>query len=225
MIENWSSKKSFFLLYTLIVAPVVILFILTSQDVLRLLFGLPWFLWPFIIHLVVFFIVVATPRGRAGLAGLEIPEKYSPKHLLLLLWLTGQAFLLGIVLHNGFYALFYRFFTSGGGDEAVFFVIAIIIVPAGFILGTIGRVWGWVVAGPAREMKARGIELPAGWPYFAPFGSYGWLWRFGRGIVALTGRRVRAGWVFAAVLLLGVIGFVIVWDIARRRLAPAKSIA
>ena len=158
-----------------------------------------------------------------------MPKKYSLKHFLLLLWLTGQAFLLGVALHNAVYALF--IFCFGWGfwetfivsDEPVFFIIALCLVPAGFIVGAIGRIWEWAVAQPIEEMKAKGIQLPGDWRYFAPIGSYIWLWKFGKGIEAITEGRMGARRVFAAVFFLGVIGFVIIQAIIQRRLAGAKA--
>ena len=200
-----------------------------NLDVLRLLYGLPFFLLPFIIIFATFFVVVAIPRARIALARLEVPEKYSPKHFLLLLWLTGQAFLLGVVLHNGFYGLG---MIAGHitplsylleGLHVAFFIIAIPIAPAGIVVGAIGKVWEWTVTQPIEMMKAKGIQLPTTWPYFAPIGSYVWLWKFGKGIEAITDRRIRAAGVFAAVFFLGIIGFVIIRAIIQRRLARAAA--
>jgi hypothetical protein len=65
-------------------------------------------------------------------------------------------------------------------------------------------------------MKVKGIQLPATWGYFAPFASYGWLWKFSKGIEAITERRIRAAGVFASVFFLGIIGFVIIrWRLAK----------
>lgn len=43
------------------------------------------------------------------------------------------AWLLAVILHNVTYAIFYDFFISTGGDEPVFFIIAVIIIPVYFI--------------------------------------------------------------------------------------------
>ncbi len=148
---------------------------------------------------------------------------------MLLLWLTAQAFLLGIILHNGIYALGIACFGWGFWetfvvtDEPVFFVIALLVVPAGVVAGTIGRVWEWCVVQPINVMKTKGIQLPNTWPYFAPIGSYVWLWKFGKGIEAITDRRIRAGGVFCLVFFLGIIGFVITRAIIQRRLARVAA--
>ncbi|MFC1938739.1 hypothetical protein ACFLWM_01100 [Chloroflexota bacterium] len=232
MSKNLSPKQSFLLLYLSTIAFVVTVYLLSMLALMRGVREVPdslwlqflWFLWPFgipVIIIAIFFVVVAIPRARIVLAKLEIPEKYSPKHFLLLLWLTVQAFLLGVMLHNAIYALGILVFGAdfwAAGDEPVFFTIALVVVPAGFIAGAVGRLWQWAVVKPIDEMRARGIQLPTTWPYFAPIGSYVWLWKFSRGIEAITERRIRAGGVFASVFFLGVIGFVIIRRVIRRSL-------
>ena len=175
MPKKLSPKQLFLLLYLSTVAIISIPFALSMQGVFRFFYGLPLFLLPFPIIIAIFFVVVAIPRARIALAKLEIPEKYSPKHFLLLLWLTAQAFLLGIMLHNGIYALGIACFGRGfwgQGDEPVFFIIALIVVPAGIVAGAIGRVWEWCVVKPIEEMKAKGVQLASDWRYFAPFSTY-----------------------------------------------------
>ena len=227
MPKKLSSKQFFLLLYLLTGAGILIPFLLPARDGLREFYGLPLFLLPFIIIIATFFVVVAIPRTRIALAGLEVPGKYSPKHYLLLLWLTAQAFGIGIILHNAIYAVFIYCFGWGFwdrfGDEPVFFIIALIVVPAGFVIGTVGRMWEWAVVKPVEEMKVKGIQLPTTWRYFAPIGSYAWLWNFGKGIEAITEGRIRAAGVFAAVFFLGIVGFIIVQYIIQRRLARARA--
>lgn len=227
MPKKLSSKQFFLLLYLLTGAGILTPFLLMNLDVLRLFYGLPWFVWPFLIIIATFLVIVAIPRGRNALAKLKIPKKYSPKHFLLLLWLSAQAFLLGIALHGAVYALFILCFGWGFwdrfGDEPVFFIIALLVVPAGIVVGAVGRIWEWCVVKPIEEMKAKGVQLPTTWRYFAPFGSYVWLWKFGKGIEAITDRRIRAAGVFAAVFFLGIIGFVIIKSIIQRRLARAAA--
>ena len=224
MPKKLSPKQFFLLLYLLTVAFGVTAALFSMLAMLRGVRELPdglwswflWYLWPFGIPLIIiaiFFVVVAIPRARIALSRLEIPEKYSPKHFLLLLWLTAQAFLLGIMLHNGIYALGIACLGQGfwgQGDEPVFFIIALFVVPAGVFVGAIGRVWEWCVVKPIEEMKAKGVQLPSDWRYFAPIGSYIWLWKFSKGIEAITDRRIRAAEVFASVFFLGIIGFFII---------------
>jgi len=229
MPKKLSPKQSFLLLYILTIALIVIPFLLSMDDGIRLFYGLPWFLLPFPIIMATFFVVVAIPRARIALARLEIPEKYSPKHFLLLLWLTAGAFIVGVVLHNGFYGLGMiagHIIPLGyllEGLHVAFFIIAIPIAPAGIVVGAIGKVWEWTVTQPIEMMKAKGIQLPTTWPYFAPFRCYAWLWKFGKGIEAITDRRIRAAGVFASVFFLGIIGFVIIQAITQRRLSRVAA--
>jgi len=78
-----------------------------------------------------------------------MPTKYTRRHILLAVFLSLQACALGILLHNGLYALFFHVVCKAlygyvcPGDEAVFFIIALIIVPTGFVMGMIGRMWQW----------------------------------------------------------------------------------
>ena len=227
ILRRLSSKQSFLLLYLLSIAAVVIPFLLMTHDALRLFYGVPFFILPFIIIIATFFVIVAIPRARIALRRLEIPGKYSPKHFLQLLWLSAQAFFLAFMLHNGIYALFIFFFGWGFwdryGDEPVFFCIALIVVPAGVVAGAVGRMWEWAVVKPIEQMKDKGVQLPSDWRYFAPLGCYGWLWRFSKGIEAITEGRMGAKRVFAAVFLLGVVGFVIVQYIIQRRLVRVAA--
>ena len=218
------SPKQFFLLLYLLSAGSIAAGLLLPPTTPKLFYGVPFFILPFIIIIATFFVIAAIPRTRMALGRLEIPQKYSPKHFLLLLWLTAQAFLLGVVLHNAVYALGILCFGRGfWEDEPVFFIIALIVVPAGFVIGTVGRMWEWAVVKPVEEMKVKGIQLPTTWRYFAPIGSYAWLWNFGKGIEAITERRIRAAGVFAAVFFLGIVGFFLVQYIIQRRLARARA--
>ena len=240
MPKKLSPKQIFLLLYISTIAFGVSVFLYSMLAMMGGVREVPdslwdwflWYLWPFGIPLIliaIFFVVVAIPRARIALSRLVIPEKYSPKHFLLLLWLTAQAFLLGVVLHNGFYGLG---MIAGHitplsylleGLHVAFFIIAIPIAPAGIVVGAIGKVWEWTVTQPIEMMKAKGVQLPTTWHYFAPIGSYIWLWKFSKGIEAITERRIRAAGVFAAVFFLGVIGFVIIRAIIQRRLARAAA--
>jgi hypothetical protein len=236
MSKKLSPKQFFLLLYLLTVAFGVTVYRLSNLAMMGgklhnegLFYSLLRFLWPFgvpLIIIAIFFVVVAMPRARIALSRLEIPEKYSPKHFLLLLWLTAQAFLLGIALHGAIYALGIACFGWGfwgQGDEPVFFCIALFVVPAGVVAGAIGRVWEWAVVKPIEEMKAKSIQLPNDWRYFAPFSTYAWLWKFSKGIEAITDRRIRAAGVFAAVFFLGVVGFVIIRAALQSRLSRVAA--
>jgi hypothetical protein len=219
--------RHFLALYFATIASFVIPNVLANEEVIPFSHGLPWEVWTFLIIIAVFFIVIAIPHRREVLDSIETPAKYSPKHFLILLWLTAQAFLIGVILHNVFYAL--GIITSHITPlshfmevlEVVFFIIAIPLVPIGAVAGAVGRVWEWAVVKSIDEMKARGIQLPNSWRYFAPIGSYVWLWRFGKGIEAITDKRIRAVGVFASVFFLGIIGFFIIRYAIHRRLEKA----
>jgi hypothetical protein len=226
MSKKLSPKQFFLLLYLLTGVGILIPFLLMNLDVVRLFYGLPFFLLPFPIIIATFLVIVAIPRARTALSRIEIPRKYSPKHFLLLLWLSGQAFLLDVGMHGAVYALGIACFGWGfwgQGDEPVFFILATIVVPASLVAGAFGRLWDWCVTQPVEQMKAKGIQLPTTWGYFAPFASYGWLWKFGKGIEAITERRIRAAGVFAAVFFLGFLGLVIIRYIIQRRLARVTA--
>ena len=190
----------------------------------KVFYGVPYFILPFIVIVVTFLVLVAIPRTRIALRRIEIPKKYSPKHFLLLLWLSGQAFILDVAMHGGVYALGIVCFGPGfWEDEPLFFILATLVVPTGLIAGAFGGLWDWCVTQPVEQMKVRGIQLPATWGYFAPFASYRWLWKFSKGIEVITARRIRAAGVFASVFFLGIIGFVIIRAAMQRRLAPVAA--
>jgi hypothetical protein len=224
---NKYPRRHFFSLYFATIASFVIPNVLANEEVIPFSYGLPWEVWTFLIIIAVFFIVIAIPHRRKVLNSIETPAKYSPKHFLILLWLTAQAFVIGVILHNVFYAL--GIITSHITPlsqfmevlEVVFFIIAIPIVPIGAVAGAVGRVWEWAVVKSIDEMKDRGIQLPNSWRYFAPIGSYVWLLRFGKGIEAITDKRIRAAGVFASVFFLGIIGFFIIRYAIHRRLEKA----
>ena len=213
------SPKQFFLLLYLLSAGSMAAAILLPLWVFH---GVPSFILAFIGIIATFLVILAIPRVRIALSRIEIPRKYSPKHFLLLLWLSGQALILDIIWHNGIYALGIACFGWGfwgQGDEPVFFILALIVVPAGLIAGAFGRLWDWCVTQPVEQMKAKGIQLPTTSGYFAPFASYGWLWKFSQGIEVITARRIRAAGVFTSVFFLGFLGFVII----RHRLARVTA--
>ena len=185
-------------------------------------YGIPYFMLPFIVIIATFFVIVAIPHTRIALGQIEIPRKYSSKHFLLLLWLSGQALILDVVMHNAVYVLGIVCFGPGfWEDEALFFILATLVVPAGLVAGAFGRLWDWCITQPLEEMKVKGIKLPTTWGYFAPFASYGWLWKYSKGIEAITNRRIIAAGVFAAVFFLGIIGFIIIRYTMHHRLGKA----
>jgi len=219
--------RRFFSLYSATIALFVIPNVLANEEVIPFLRNLPWFVWTFLIIIAAFFIVIAIPHRRKILDSMETPVKYSPKHFLLLLWLTAQALIMGAILHNVFYGL--GIITSHITPlsyfmevlHVVFFIIAIPLAPIGAVAGAVGKVWEWAVVKPIELMNSNGVQLPKDWRYFAPLGSYLWLWGFGKGVEAITDKRIRAAGVFASVFFLGIIGFFIIRYAIHRRLEKA----
>jgi len=69
------------------------------------------------------------------------------KKFLILTGASVAGFFVSILLHNFIYGLFIHFFgpdfwnrIGPGGDEPVFFILAIIVCPIGFLIGAIGSV-------------------------------------------------------------------------------------
>jgi len=63
------------------------------------------------------------------------------------------AWALSVLLHNAIYALFYDHFSGTGGDEAIFFVLAIPVIPLYFVVAflyTVVRHVGGLVRGKPR---------------------------------------------------------------------------
>ena len=60
---------------------------------------------------------------------------------LLLSWkralIIACAWVLSVLLHNAIYGLFYEHFSRTGGDEAVFFIIAVFVIPLYFIVSLV----------------------------------------------------------------------------------------
>jgi hypothetical protein len=217
-------KRYFWLPYSFSIAAIVMLGLGMADALPRDIIG-----WILAVAFMVAAIWVAVSGVRRRSSELAIPERYSPRHYLLLLWHSVQSGALAFGLHGALYALFWHlacrliFGYVCAGDEPVFFIILLIVVPAGFIAGAVGRLWGWAVVQPMEEMRARGIQVPSLARYFTPIGSYIWLWRFGEGIEAITGRRIRATGVFASVFFLGVVGFIIIRAALQSRLSRVAA--
>jgi len=67
------------------------------------------------------------------------------KKFFLLTGASSAGFFVSILLHNLVYGLFIHFFGEGfwdriGGDEPVFFIMAIIVCPLGFLVGAVGSI-------------------------------------------------------------------------------------
>ena len=99
------------------------------------------FLWFLIISGSIFLLlgvalIVLTVREKVG---------GTLKKFFLLTGASSAGFFVSFLLHNAVYALFIYFFGEGfwdriGGDEPVFFIMAIIVCPLGFLVGAIGSI-------------------------------------------------------------------------------------
>lgn len=47
------------------------------------------------------------------------------------------AWVLSVLLHNLIYGLFYDYFRRAGGDEPVFFILAVFVIPLYFIISLV----------------------------------------------------------------------------------------
>ena len=121
----WALIGVFIVIVCLFVIPVF-------RDLLR---GSELFLAP----IVVFFLL------GAALVFFTVKERVGgmPKKFLLLTGASAVGFLLFILLHNAVYGLFIHFFGAdfwNGGDEPVFFVIAVFVCPLRFLVGAVGSI-------------------------------------------------------------------------------------
>jgi len=131
-----SIKTTFWILVGLSLAMVVYFAVPFEGEIRRMIFpvfavvGILWFiLGGTLIYLV-----------------LKSKIKGKPKVYLLLVGGSAFAFLVFVLLHNLVYGLLIYFFGEGfwnGGDEPVFFLLAIIGCPIAFIVGVIGSLFNW----------------------------------------------------------------------------------
>jgi len=65
---------------------------------------------------------------------------YYDKYLLLSwkrILIIACAWVLSVLLHNIVYGLFYEHFSRTGGDEPVFFILAVFVIPLYFIISLV----------------------------------------------------------------------------------------
>ena len=97
--------------------------------------------FPFIITSVAILLLLGV-----ALIVLTIREKVGgvlKKFFLILTGASSAGFFVSVLLHNAIYGLFIHFFGAdfwNGGDEPVFFIMAIFVCPLGFLAGTIGSI-------------------------------------------------------------------------------------
>ena len=104
-----------------------------------LLAGSILFLSPFaVFFLLGVALVVLTVKGKV---------EGTRKKFLLLTGASAAGIFVSIFLHNAIYGLFIYFFGAGfwdrivpGGDEPVFFIMATIVCPIGFLVGAVGSI-------------------------------------------------------------------------------------
>ena len=125
----------FWALIGVFIVVVCLFFVPAFRDLLR---GSELFLVP----IAIFFLL------GAALIFLTLKEKVGGilQKFLLLTGASAVGFLVSILLHNAIYGLFIYFFGANFwdrislGDEPVFFIIAIIICPIGFLVGAAGSI-------------------------------------------------------------------------------------
>ena len=65
------------------------------------------------------------------------------KKFLLLTGASAAGIFVAVLLHNAIYGLFIHFFGAdfwNGGDEPVFFIVAVFVCPIGFLVGVVGSI-------------------------------------------------------------------------------------
>ena len=130
-----NGKLSWSIFWALVGIFVVIASVFSIPTLQELLMG---FLFLIISGAVFFLLGVA-------LIFLTVKEKVGGmlKKFLLLTGASAAGFPLFILLHNAIYALFIYFFGAefwSGGDEPVFFIMAIFVCPIGFLVGAVGSI-------------------------------------------------------------------------------------
>lgn len=63
-------------------------------------------------------------------------DKYFILSFKRMLWIIGL-WITAVLMHNAIYALFYSYYAENNGDEAVFFIIATIVIPLYAIVSVI----------------------------------------------------------------------------------------
>jgi len=96
----------------------------------------------FLLPIAIFFLL--------GIVLIVLAMKGEPREMLrkflILTGLSSSGFFVSILLHNFIYGLFIYLFGSdfwqriGLGDEPVFFFLAIIVCPIGFLIGMVGSI-------------------------------------------------------------------------------------
>jgi len=133
-----NGKLSWSIFWALVGVFVVVASIFLIQAFRDLLMGFPFL----ITSGVVFFLL------GVALIFFTVKEKVGGmlKKFLLLTGASAAGIFVSVLLHNAVYGLFIYWFGAdfwdriGVGDEPVFFIIAIIVCPAAFLVGTVGSI-------------------------------------------------------------------------------------
>ena len=128
-------RASWPLFWALIAVFVFVVCLFLIEPLNDLLGGSGLFLAPFAVcFLLAVALLVFTLREKV--AGLL-------KSFFLLTAASAAGVFVFILLHNAVYGLFIHFFGEGfwnGGDEPVFFILAVIVCPLGFLTGAVGSI-------------------------------------------------------------------------------------
>ena len=130
-----NGKLSWSIFWALVAVFIVIAGVFLIPVFRELVMGFPFI----IISGVVFFLL------GVALIVLTVKEKIGGilKKFLLLTGASSAGFIVSILLHNAIYGLFIHFFGAdfwNGGDEPVFFIMAIVVCPIGFLVGVVGSI-------------------------------------------------------------------------------------
>ena len=134
-----NGKLSWAIFWALIGVFIVIVSVFSIPPLRDLLTGFPFI----IISGVVFFLL------GVALIFLTVKEKVRGirKKFLILTGASAAGILVSVLLHNAIYGLFIHFFGADfwdrigpGGDEPVFFIMATIVCPIGFLVGIVGSI-------------------------------------------------------------------------------------
>jgi len=129
------AKASWPLFWALIAVFVFVVCLFLIEPLNDLFGGSGLFLAPFAVcFLLAVALLVFTLREKV--AGLL-------KSFFLLTAASAVGVFVFILLHNAVYGLFIHFFGEGfwnGGDEPVFFILAVIVCPLGFLTGAVGSI-------------------------------------------------------------------------------------
>ena len=131
-------KLSWSIFWALVGVFIVIVCLFFIPAFRELLAGSELFLAPFaVFFLLGIALIVLTVREKVG---------GTLKKFFLMTGASSTGVFVGILLHNLVYGLFIYFFGAdfwdriGLGDEPVFFVLAIIVCPLGFLVGVVGSI-------------------------------------------------------------------------------------